>query len=149
MRRLITILAAVLIAMTVALVPGQAQALTPARYAHQAVHTTNVHRKAHHRRRLKVGPCLRKFAARQATRMARQHRMFHQRLRPVLRTCGLTVAGENVAYGYKNGWSVVNKGWMHSPEHKRNILDRRFGYVGIAARRSRGVWYVSQVLGRH
>jgi len=149
-KRLTTVIAVAIVTFAVLLVPGQAQAVTASRYAQQAVHSTNVHRHAHHLRTLKVGACLRKHAARQAQRMANQHRMFHQALKPVLRDCGLTVAGENVAYGFTTGWAVVNKGWMHSAPHRHNILDKRFGYVGIAARRdSRGVWYVSQVLGRH
>jgi len=150
MKRLTVTIVTVLAALALVAVPGQAEALTPHRYSAEAFHSTNVHRVAHHERRLKYGPCLKRYANYQARRMARQHRMFHQALRPILRACHLTVVGENVAFGYKNGWRVVNQGWMHSPEHRRNILDKRFGRLAIgAARDSRGVWYVSQVLGRH
>lgn len=148
MKRLIIALVMVVATTGLLLAPSPADALTPARYDQQAFHSTNVHRAAHHRRTLRYGSCLKHYANAQAARMARQHRMFHQRLRPILRTCHLAVVGENVAYGYPNGWQVVNQGWMHSAEHKRNILDRRFGRLAIGARRdSRGVWYVSQVFG--
>lgn len=150
MKRLIIVLVAVAATAGMLLAPTPADALTPARYTQQAFHSTNVHRSAHHLRTLRYGSCLKRYAEAQARRMARQHRMFHQDLHPVLRACGLTVVGENVAYGYKTGWSVVNRGWMHSPEHRANILDARFGKLAIGARRdSRGVWYVSQLLGRH
>ena len=150
MRRLTIFAVAALVATTVLFAPGSAQALTPERYAQEAFHSTNVHRQAHHLRTLKYGSCLKRYANAQAARMARQHRMFHQKLRPILTKCHLTVVGENVAYGFKTGWAVVNQGWMKSPEHRANILDKRFGYLAIGAHRdSRGVWYVSQVLGRH
>ncbi len=81
--------------------------------------------------------------------MARQDRMFHQDLRPILRQCGLSTVGENVAYGYRSGRSVVNDGWMHSEGHRRNILNRDFRLMGIGARKSDdGTWYAAQVFGR-
>jgi uncharacterized protein YkwD len=57
--------------------------------------------------------------------------------------------GENVAYGYPNGRSVVNDGWMRSPGHRANILNPDFRLMGIGARKGHdGRWYVAQVLGR-
>ena len=80
--------------------------------------------------------------------MAVQERMFHQDLGPVLRRCGLSYVGENVAYGYSSGRSVV-AAWMHSEGHRRNILDRQFRLLGIGARQSDdGTWYAAQVFGR-
>lgn len=38
--------------------------------------------------------------------------------------------GENLALGYR-GTAVVD-GWMHSPGHRENILERSFDEVGIA-----------------
>jgi uncharacterized protein YkwD len=39
--------------------------------------------------------------------------------------------GENLALGYRSGGAVVD-GWMHSPGHRANILQRSFDEVGIA-----------------
>lgn len=39
-------------------------------------------------------------------------------------------AGENLAYGFPNSASVMNA-WMHSPEHRANILDSSFTNVGF------------------
>ena len=127
-----------------------AQAATPAqRYASAAVQATNAFRVAHDVHRVKVGLCLRRFAARQASRMAVQRRIFHQDLRVVMRACHLRMAGENVAAGYPTGRAVVRQGWMRSPGHRANILEPRFRRVGIAARRgSDGRWYVAQLFGR-
>ena len=43
--------------------------------------------------------------------------------------------GENLAWGtgFLQTPSVVVAGWMNSPSHRRNILDRKFKDVGLAA----------------
>ena len=135
---------AVLVVLVGSPVPAQASAAT---YAGAAFRATNERRAAHDLRKLSRGDCLQSFARRQATRMANQHRMFHQDLGPVMRTCNLVAAGENVAYGYPSGRAVV-RAWMHSPGHRANILSRTYRGMGLAARKSNGVWYVAQVFGR-
>ena len=47
--------------------------------------------------------------------MADREDMEHQQLGPIMRDCGLSAVGENVAYGYPNGRAVV-RGWMNSTE---------------------------------
>jgi uncharacterized protein YkwD len=119
------------------------------RYQAQAFAATNRHRSTHDRPALRKQDCVQRFAVRQARRMARQERMYHQDLSPILRRCGLSRVGENVAYGYPSGRAVVNQGWMHSAGHRRNILDRRFRLLGLGARQSDdGTWYAAQVFGR-
>ena len=39
--------------------------------------------------------------------------------------------GENLAVGYSSAESVVD-GWMHSPEHRANVLKPAFDEVGVA-----------------
>lgn len=52
--------------------------------------------------------------------------------------------GENLAYGYGSADAVM-RGWMKSPSHRRNTLDRRAREFGIA--RAQGdIWVL--VLGR-
>jgi uncharacterized protein YkwD len=41
------------------------------------------------------------------------------------------LVGENLAYGYRTPAEVV-EGWMKSPGHRRNILDRGYTEIGIA-----------------
>jgi uncharacterized protein YkwD len=39
--------------------------------------------------------------------------------------------GENLAVGYRTPHAVVD-GWMHSPEHRKNVLSKNFDEVGVA-----------------
>ena len=67
---------------------------------------------------------------------------------PSWATAASCTVGENVAAGYPTGRAVV-KGWMGSPGHRANILQRRYRLVAVAARRSdSGTWYAAQVFGR-
>jgi hypothetical protein len=40
-------------------------------------------------------------------------------------------AGENLAYGFNSSQQVMN-GWMHSPEHRANVLNTTYTEVGFA-----------------
>ena len=141
----------VTLAVTATLVgtPGVAHAGPAAEYAEQAVRATNEAREANDRKPLKVDECLRDFARKQAQAMANAEEMYHQELGPIMETCNLVSVGENVAYGYPTGRSVVNQGWMRSEGHRANILNRGFKLVAVAARRDdQGRWYAAQVFGR-
>ena len=129
-----------------AVAPAAAQ--TPAAYETTAFGATNDQRSAYGLRELRAHTCLQRFADRQAHRMAEQRAMFHQDLGPILRRCGMTRVGENVAYGYLSGRAVV-RAWMASPGHRANILDGRYRLMAIgAAQSATGTWYTSQVFGR-
>lgn len=39
-------------------------------------------------------------------------------------------AGENIAMGQKTAKEVVNE-WMNSPGHKANILNAKYGLIGV------------------
>jgi uncharacterized protein YkwD len=119
------------------------------KYAQQAFTATNANRAHEGLAKLKATDCVEHAAVRQAKLMAQQERMFHQDLNRVLKDCKLTTAGENVAYGFPSGRSVVNDGWMNSEGHRANILNPSFKLMGIAARQGHnGSWYVAQVFGR-
>ena len=129
-----------------------AVALTPTpeqRYGRQAVTASNNAREQHGLRELRVNDCLKDFARKQAKAMAAEEEMYHQDLGPIMSTCGLSTVGENVAYGYGTGRSVVWDGWMESEGHRANILSTSYRLVAVAARRSDdGTWYAAQVFGR-
>ena len=72
--------------------------------------------------------------------------MFHQDLHKVQKRCGVGLAGENVAYGYRDGPSVV-MAWMASPGHRANILKRGYRLIGVGAVMKDDVWWVAQVFG--
>lgn len=59
------------------------------------------------------------------------------------------LVGENIANGYPTPKSVV-RGWMNSPDHKRNILKCRFQDTGVGyATDAVGVAYWTQDFGRN
>lgn len=147
---MVAILVALMPALTM-LSAGHADAKRAAkatRYERGAVGATNDQRAAAGLRRLDRDRCLHRFAERQAARMARQQQMFHQDLGPILARCGMRTVGENVAYGFGSGPSVVNDGWMNSAGHRANILSRDYSLVAVAANKAGGRWYVAQVFGR-
>jgi uncharacterized protein YkwD len=140
----------VVVAGTAAPVASQTSEKKPAhaKYQRQAHHATNNQRVAHGLAEVKRADCVQRFAVRQAKTMAQQEQMFHQALGPILEQCGLAAVGENVAYGYPNGRSVVNDGWMNSMGHRANILNPVYTLMGIGARKGHdGRWYVAQVFG--
>src|SRR5215207_7197455 len=111
MRRILALLITALL--LVAGAPADAQGRTAEqKYAAQAFAATNVNRAHAGLKALRPSDCLRNAAVRQAKRMAEREQMFHQNLGRVLSDCGLNTAGENVAFGYVSGRSVVNDGWM-------------------------------------
>ncbi len=129
--------------------PTAAQASPASDYSASAVKATNRAREANDRKAFKADDCLHDFAVKQARAMASSSTMYHQDLGPVMATCGLVTAGENVAYGYPTGRAVVNRGWMRSEGHRANILDPGFKLMAVAARRDEnGTWYAAQVFGR-
>ena len=152
MRRLVALLAALtmLVATGAASAPAQARAKSPeGKYAQLAFTATNANRAHNGLKALKPSDCLKRAAVRQAKAMAQQEQMFHQDLGAVMRECKLNTAGENVAYCYGTGKSVVNDGWMNSEGHRANILNPSFRLMGIGARKGHdGRWYVAQVFGR-
>ena len=98
--------------------------------------------------KLRKKGCVDRFANRQAKKMAAKGEMFHQDLGPVMDKCGLSLVGENVAFGFTKAGTLL-KAWMDSPGHRANILDARYRQLGVGARKSEdGVWYVAQVFGR-
>lgn len=61
---------------------------------------------------------------------------------------GWNKIGENLFYceGYGDFDSLAVRGWMNSPDHRRNILDRQFTTTGIGIAQSRdGRIYITQV----
>jgi uncharacterized protein YkwD len=150
MRRVLVLLASVAVLLGTAGAPAEASVTKAERkYEQQAFAATNANRAHNGRKALAPDDCLKHAAVRQAKLMAQQEQMFHQDLNRVMRDCKLNTAGENVAYGFQSGKSVVNDGWMNSEGHRANILNPDFRLMGIGARKGHdGRWYVAQVFGR-
>ena len=60
--------------------------------------------------------------------------------------------GENLALGDFTSSADVVSGWMHSPGHRANILNKNFTQIGVSAvlgnYEGRNVWYAVQEFGR-
>lgn len=121
-----------------------------AKYRKQAQKATNRARKRNDLKKFRADKCLAKWARKHAKRLARNGEgIWHQDLQPILEDCNLRSVGENVAAGYPTGKAVVNQGWLKSPGHRANIMNRQFRRSVVLARRSSdGVWYAVQLFGR-
>ena len=114
-----------------------------------AIHAlTNAERTKRSLGKLGTNDCLKRYALAQAQRQARENRMYHQQMKPILSACGLRYVGENVAAGYPTAQSVMT-GWMNSPGHRANILKREFNRLGVGvAYSTSGRPYYCQVFGQ-
>lgn len=118
-------------------------------YGRSAFDATNQQREKRDHKTLAANACLRKYAVRQARKMANREDIWHQDLQRILADCHMSWVGENVAAGFSSGRTVVNDGWMKSPDHRENLLDRKFRLMKVAARKGDdGRWYAAQVLGK-
>jgi uncharacterized protein YkwD len=125
-----------------------ASASASAMYENSAITHTNSERANRDRVKLKKSKCLGRFAEKQARAMAARRTLSHQSMKPILDDCHLSQVGENVAFGYPSGNAVVTA-WMHSRDHKKNLLNSGHRVIGLGAYQdAKGYWYVSQVLGR-
>lgn len=133
---------------------SKADALSPRAYAREAFRTTNRVRVQRDRVKTGTNGCLQRFARRQANALAERDiqsldHSDHQDLVPVLRRCGLRLAGENLALGFATGQDAVKDGWMKSASHRRNILERRYRQMALVSRlTASGRWVAVQLFGR-
>lgn len=157
-RRTTRLAAALVVAasLTSGLAAAPAQAEEPATRAvaasfdSQVIALVNAERDARGLEPLKGKKCVDRFAAKQAGRMAKQDRMFHQSLGPVMRKCRLRGAGENVAWRSPSmSAAQVVQMWMDSPGHRANILSSRYRFIGVDAVQHvrSGRVYAAQVFG--
>jgi uncharacterized protein YkwD len=91
-------------------------------------------------RPIAVRPCHDGFAERWTSFLTRNNEFRHQDLGRYMTRCKLSKAGEILALGRVTPQRMVQM-WMHSPDHRRIMLDRSFGLSGIAAKRdNHGNW---------
>ncbi|PSL41104.1 putative YkwD family protein [Planomicrobium soli] len=59
----------------------------------------------------------------------------------MMKKFGITyrAAGENIARGYRSPQEVM-KGWMSSPGHRANILNKRYTHIGVGHVASGNYW---------
>jgi hypothetical protein len=103
---------------------------------------TNQQRISHNEAKLSLSPRLINAAQAKANDMAARNYWSHNT--PDGRTpwwfikssgYQYAAAGENLAYGFKTSSATLN-GWMHSPEHRANILNTAYRNVGFGIARA-------------
>lgn len=96
--------------------------------------------------------CLQSAAEVHANRMAAKRSMYHRTssaLTTVMKRCGLTGIGENLATGRGMTSITAVDAWMNSSGHRRNILNPGYNRIGAAyATGSDGRRYWIQLYGR-
>src|SRR5207302_2170764 len=133
-----------LLASAIALQPW---ATTPASAATRAEHTdfrnVNRDRSRHGTQRLRLSAAISRFSHRHSRRMAARIGLFDNCLSCLLHKHGWSAVGENV--GYASSLRAMNRVFMNSPPHRRNILYRGFTRIGVGVVRSGGMVWVTQI----
>lgn len=106
-------------------------------YEKQVVNLTNQERQKNGLPELKINTTLSKMAHTKSNDMAVHHYFDHTSPTygspfDMMKKFGITyrTAGENIAMGQKTPQEVVN-GWMNSPGHRANILNKNYTEIGV------------------
>lgn len=104
----------------------------------QVLTRVNAARARQDRKPLRLSACLTgRVAQPWARHLADIEQLVHRNLQRVFKICPkFNRLGENIAYGYPSAAAVM-RGWMHSPGHRRNILNRRFTKIGLGVAQTR------------
>jgi uncharacterized protein YkwD len=126
------------------------------------IRLTNEQRRKAKLEPLKISPALTFLARKQSEHMCiytyrsldHESKLFPEGWRKFsdrMKAVRISSAGENIAYSTSarnpERWAdfIVN-GWMRSPNHRKNILNRRFNYLGVAVWECSGnITYATQV----
>jgi uncharacterized protein YkwD len=117
----------------------------------EAIRLVNTDRSARGLRTVRCDPAMTAVAREHSTDMCRRGYFDHTGLDgrdpfDRLRDGGVrfSSAGENIAWGQRSAVEV-HDAWMHSPGHRRNILDGDYGRIGVGLDRCGGDMYWTQV----
>jgi uncharacterized protein YkwD len=124
------------------------------------VRFTNKYRKKARLQPLKINPALTFLARKQNDHMCANGTLSHEsklfpkgwrRFSDRMQAVRVRSAGENIAYSSigedpKQWAEFIVEGWMKSPGHRKNILNAKFNYLGVAVRECGGrIAYATQV----
>jgi len=107
------------------------------KYEREVIQLTNNFRKENGKSTLKVDNSIMKTSKKSSEIMKAENNMKH----------GYTSGwnGENIAYGQKDPSAVVNKAWINSPPHRKNMLRDDICYIGAGnTEPSKGTIYWTQ-----
>jgi uncharacterized protein YkwD len=159
-----TTIAVVLTALLVSLTGGSAHAVVRVSvYSQQILEQTNGVRAKFDRPKLALNSCMDGYADSWAKHLATQKKALVHRssasLQAIMKKCGLRSIGENLAFGYPDGRSVVGRStdkvcssscskvnWMTSGGHRANQMNAAFRGIGVGAWRDSNDRYYSVAL---
>ncbi len=136
---------AVIVSVLLTLGLGRAPALAASTSRAEMLALTNESRAAHGRPALKLNVVLSGTAKKHSDAMARAGTLFHSSNVPgELRPWHWSAWGENVGYT-SGGLPALQNAFMHSPEHRANILNAHFVHVGIGVVRHDGYTWATLI----
>ena len=101
-----------------------------ASYTDRVLAATNAERTSRGLKPLAASTCAAGFAQSWSGQLASAGSLSHQRLLPIVESCGGRTAGENVAYGNVSPEQLVAM-WMGSAGHRANILNPDYSQLGV------------------
>jgi uncharacterized protein YkwD len=103
---------------------------------------TNNARASHGLPRVYLDPQLSRTATKHNWKMVNQKLLFHTTNAQFYSwVTNWSMLGENVGEG--GGVRSLQKAFMHSPEHRANILESKFKYVGVGVTKKNGLMWVT------
>jgi uncharacterized protein YkwD len=116
-------------------------ALTTTEYERRLQHWTNVQRRRHGLRAVRLDGCADGYAERWTRHLVRSGgELVHRDQSVVLEGCNASAAGEVLARGQVSPRRMVSM-WMHSSGHRAILLSRTYRRIGLGAMRMRdGSW---------
>jgi uncharacterized protein YkwD len=138
------VLGALVTVLVAGLIPSPAQAKHLRRRLYHLIEHT---RKNHDVHILRLDRDLSKYCRRHSLDMVQQNRLYHStNLASRVGRYDARYWGENV--GYAGTLRRLVRLWMHSPDHRANLLDRHFRFVGVGVVRARGwLWATTTFYG--
>jgi uncharacterized protein YkwD len=108
----------------------------------QMLDLTNQSRRSHGEHALRLDHRVSHKVKRHSRQMARHEALFHTANVPrYLRGRAYSWWGENVGYTYESDLGSLQRAFMNSPSHRRNVLNGAYDRVGIGVERHDGrVW---------
>jgi uncharacterized protein YkwD len=105
-------------------------------------HKTNQARAKHGLRKLYLDKQLSKTSSRHTSQMVSKKLLYHTtNAQFYSRVTSWSSLGENVGQG--GGVSSLQHAFMHSPEHRRNVLDKNYRYLGVGVTKKNGRMWVT------
>jgi uncharacterized protein YkwD len=103
---------------------------------------TNRARANHGLPKLTIDPQLSKTSTKHTVSMVYKKLLYHTtNAQFYARVTDWSMLGENVGEG--GGVISLENAFMHSPEHRANILERQYRYIGVGVIRKNGVMWVT------